>query len=591
MTLALSGQIVEPGIAIGQAHNIQRNEIEIGEYRVQPEAVNAEIDRLLAAAQTAAEHLEELAKRLRKAAGTSGEEIIRTHLAMLRDSSIVQASARHIEEQLCNAEWALQLQLETLVAEFRTIDDDYIRSREDDIVQVIRMVQQSLSSGQPDKPLSEVPDRLGQTLVVARELTPNELAVLHDRGVAGVITEHGSPYSHTAILARGMGIPAVMGVRRAQSLITEGEQLVLDGAYGIVFAGPEESILRHYLQKQSESDRYRKALETSRGQASCSLDGVAISLHTNAERPDDIRRALEDGAEGVGLFRSEYLFMQGAPPDEEAQFAFYLEALDSLNGAPLTIRTLDIGADKNASMLSFASLRNSPNPALGLRAVRLCLREMDLFKVQLRAILRTSGHGPVNCMIPMLTTDREVKAVRSLLEETRHELKQEGVAVDDRMRLGGMIEVPAAALALEDVGRHLDFISVGTNDLIQYALAADRIDEHVAHLYDPQHPGVIFLLRHIFDTAARLDLPVAVCGEMAGDRRFTRLLLALGLRDFSMQPRSLLEVKKVIMETDIGAARVALDQWLSGEARKKGVQLAQHLDQTQLRKHTSKSEL
>lgn len=467
MTLALSGQIVEPGIAIGQAHNIQRNEIEIGEYRVKAEAVAAEIERLHAAAQETAENLEELAKRLRKAAGASGEEIIRTHLVMLRDSSIVQASARHIEEQLCNAEWALQLQLEALVAEFRTIDDDYIRSREEDVVQVIRMVQQALSSGQSEKPLSDVPDRLGQTLVVARELTPNELAVLHDRGVAGVITEHGSPYSHTAILARGMGIPVVMGVRRAQSLITEGEQLVLDGAYGIVFADPEESILRHYLQKQSESDRYRKALQASRGKPACSLDGVAISLHTNAERPDDIRRAVEDGAEGVGLFRSEYLFMQGEPPDEEAQFASYMEALDSLDGSPLTIRTLDIGADKSASMLSFTGLRSSANPALGLRAVRLCLREMDLFKVQLRAILRTSAHGRVSCMIPMLTTGREVTAVRSLLDETRHELEKEGIAVNAKMPLGGMIEVPAAALALEDVGRHLDFISVGTNDLIQ----------------------------------------------------------------------------------------------------------------------------
>ncbi len=582
MTLALSGQIVEPGIAIGQAHNIQRNEIEIVEYRVKPAAVAQEVERLLAASEEAAEHLEDLAKRLRKAAGTSGEEIIRTHLAMLRDSSIVQASARHIEEQLCNAEWALQLQLETLVAEFRTIDDDYIRGREDDVVQVIRMVQQSLSSGPTERPLSEVPDRLGQTLVVARELTPNELAVLHDRGVAGVITEHGSPYSHTAILARGMGIPAVMGVRRAQSLITEGEQLVLDGAYGIVFADPEEALLRHYLQKQSESDRYRKALETTRGMPARSLDGVAISMQTNAEKPDDIRRALEDGAEGVGLFRSEYLFMQGEPPDEEAQFASYLEALDSLDGAPLTIRTLDIGADKNASMLSFASLRQSPNPALGLRAVRLCLREVDLFKIQLRAILRTSGHGRVSCMIPMLTTDKEVKAVRALLDETRHELEQEGVAIDGKMLLGGMIEVPAAALALEQIGRHLDFISVGTNDLIQYTLAADRIDEHVAHLYDPQHPGVIFLLKHIFSTAHRLDLPVAVCGEMAGDRRYTRLLLALGLREFSMQPRSLLEVKKIIMETDISVAGKALEQWLAGDVRKKGLQLAQYLDQTQL---------
>lgn len=584
MTLALSGQVVEPGIAIGQAHNIQRNEIEIGEYRIEAGQVDAEIGRLLQAAAEAGERLEALAERLQRAAGASGEEIIRTHLAMLEDSSIVQSAADHIREQLCNAEWALQLQLEGLLAEFRSIDDAYIRSREDDVAQVVRMVQEILAAEAADKPLSDVPDRLGQTLVVATELTPGELAILHERGVAGVITEHGSPYSHTAILARSMGIPAVMGVRRAQALITEGESLVLDGAYGIVFADPEESILRHYLQKQSESDRYRQTLEKTRGVPAASLDGEPISLNANAERPADIQRALADGAEGVGLFRSEYLFMQGLSPDEEAQYGAYQEAIEALAGAPLTIRTLDIGADKPVANLPFDGLHSNANPALGLRAVRLCLREMDFFKVQLRAILRASALGPVNCMIPMLTTDREVLAVRSLIEETRLELEREGRKHGyDQMKIGGMIEVPAAALSLPHMGRHLDFISVGTNDLIQYALAADRVDENVAHLYDPQHPGVIHLLRTIFDTARSLDLPVSVCGELAGDRRFTRLLLALGLRDFSMQPRSLLEVKKVISETDVGAARKALERWDRGGFEAANGSLIQFLDQAQLR--------
>lgn len=586
MTLALSGQVVEPGIAIGQAHNIQRNEIEIGEYRIEREQVEAEVERLLHAAGEARDHLEALAERLAKAAGAPGHEIIHTHIAMLDDSSLVQASARHIREQLCNAEWALQLQLESLVGEFRAIDDAYIRSREEDVVQVVRMVQRVLAEEPTDRPLDEVPDRLGQTLVVATELTPNELAILHDRGVAGVITEHGSPYSHTAILARGMGIPIVMGVRRAQALITEGEQLVLDGAYGIVFADPEESILRHYLQKQSESDRYRRLLKRTRSAPARSLDGEAIALLANAERPDDIRRAKKDGAEGVGLFRSEYLFLQGEPPDEDAQLEHFRQALEALDGAPLTIRTLDAGADKPVRGLVLDDLHSPANPALGLRAVRLCLRQMDFFKIQLRAILRAAALGPVNCMIPMLTTDREVLAVRSLLDETRLDLEREGIAHGGRdMQVGGMIEVPAAALALERMGRHLDFISVGTNDLIQYALAADRVDESVAHLYDPLHPGVLYLLRHIFTTARRLQLPVAVCGEMAGDRRFTRLLLALGLREFSMQPRSLLEVKKVITETNIGAVRAALEDWESetGGRQAGHASLASFLDQAQLR--------
>ena len=580
MTLALSGQVVEAGIAIGQAHNIQRNEIEIGEYRIETQRIDGEIQRLLDAVREASDKLQDLALRLRATAGASGEEIVRAHLAMLNDSSLVQAATEHIRDQLCNAEWALQLQLEALLAEFRSIDDDYLRSREEDVAQVVRMVQQQLSEESEELPLSDVPDRLGHTLVVATELTPAQLAVLHERGVAGVITEHGSPYSHTAILARGMGIPIVMGVHRAQSLITEGEQLVLDGAYGIVFADPEPSILNYYLAKQSESDRYRQNLAALRHEPASSLDGQPVCLLANAERGADIRQALSDGAEGVGLLRSEYLFMQGTPPDEEGQLAHYREAVDALEGAPLTIRTLDIGADKTPELLRFESLRNLPNPALGLRAVRLCLREMDLFRTQLRAILRAAAYGPVRCMIPMLTTDREVLAVRSLIDELRLELKKEGLASADTLELGGMIEVPAAALALESVGRKLDFISIGTNDLIQYTLAADRVDENVAHLYDPEHPGVIHLLSHIFRTAKRMQLPVAVCGELAGDRRYTRLLLALGLTEFSMQPRSLLEIKKVIRETDVGKARAALDQWTAGEAP--DLTLAQMLNQSQL---------
>lgn len=582
MTLALSGHVVEAGIAIGRAHNLQRSEIEIAEYAISAAQADDEIARLRQAASHTHTHLVELAGRVRASAGSSAEEIIRTHILMLEDSSLVAAAEQHIKNELCNAEWAMQLQLEDLLEGFRAIDDAYIRSRADDAAQVVRMVQQALLSEPAERPLSGVPDRLGQTLVVASELTPGELTTLYERGVAGIITEHGSPYSHTAILARSMGIPTIMGIRRAQSLIIEGEQLVLDGHYGIVFAHPEEPLLSHYLRKQSESHRFRKVLDSLRGEAAISLDQQAVSLLTNAERSEDIVRAREDGAAGVGLYRSEFLFLQGVPPGEEQQLQHYLDALHSLNGAPLTVRTLDLGADKSADLLDFESLRNNPNPALGLRAIRLCLREVELFRIQLRAILRTSAHGPVRCMIPMLTTAREIRAVRTLLNEVADELQAEGHAYDPHMPLGGMIEVPAAALGLESLAPHLDFISVGTNDLIQYTLAADRVDEHVAHLYDPEHPGIVHLLAHIFDTATRLGLPFAVCGEMAADRRYTRLLLGLGLTEFSMQPRALLEIKKVIRETDIGRARSALRDWREGRANGQFNSLGQYLDHSQL---------
>jgi len=581
MTLALSGHIVESGIAVGQAHIIQHEEIEIGEFRIGEGQVEAEIERLQKALTGAREHLQLLAARVRETAGNTAEEIIRTHMQMLQDSSLVDASAEHIAEQHCNAEWALQLQLEALLAEFRTIDDEYIRSRVDDTVQVVRMVQQFLSEDRGEQPLSGVPDRLGQTLVIASELTPGELATLYERGVAGVVTEHGSPYSHTAIIARSLGIPTVMGVRRAQMLVREGEQLVLDGHYGIVFADPEEPILRHYLRKQTESGRFRQTLEAVRDLPTVSLDGCAVRLMANAERVEDIRQAILDGAEGVGLFRSEFLYLQGQAPNEEEQLETYRQALAALEGSTLTIRTLDLGADKTVDLLDFQNLRGNPNPALGLRAVRLCLRELELFKTQLRAILRTSAHGPVRCLIPMLTSTREVQAVQALLDETRSELDAAGLSYDPLMPIGGMIEVPAAALALDSLSEGLDFISVGTNDLIQYALATDRVDELVAHLYDPLHPGVVRLLAHIFETAKRLGKPFSVCGELAGDRRYTRMLLALGLREFSMQPRYLLEIKKLITETHVERLESAFRHWCEGGDKGSQANLLQILDQSQ----------
>jgi phosphotransferase system enzyme I (PtsI) len=583
MTLALSGHVVEDGIAVGQAHIIQRNELNIGEFRIEANAVDSEVLRLQAALSDASKHLESLAARLRESAGIAAEEIIRTHIAMLADSSIAEESCARIREQLCNAEWALQLQLGSLLGEFRQIDDPYIASRSEDAVQVVRMVQQILESEQSSRHWSGVPDRLGQTLVVASELTPGELATLHERGVAGVVAEHGSPHSHTAILARSLGIPTVMGVRRGQTLIQEGEQLILDGHYGIVFADPEESILKHYLQKQAETDRFRKSLESVRNQSARSTDGQAILLMANAEREEDVKLAMHFGAEGIGLFRSEFLYLKGRPPDEETQLAQYRSVLEALEGRPLVIRTLDLGADKGADLLDFKNLRSNPNPALGLRAVRLCLRELDLFKTQLRAILRCSAHGPVRCLIPMLTSANEVQAVHSLLDESREELQSEDHGFDPAMPLGGMIEVPAAAMALAELSRDLDFLSIGTNDLIQYALAADRIDEQVAHLYDPQHPGVVQLLSHIFRTTRQLDIPVSVCGELAGDRRYTRLLLALGLREFSMQPRNLLEVKQVVIETDICKAQDALRDWLESGGDGSESTLTHYLDKTQSR--------
>ena len=581
MTLALTGHAVTSGIAIGQTHLAERNELEIGEYRIEPEDVAKEITRYHQAVDAARKQLDELAQRISRNVGIPAGEIIQTHVQMLKDESIRLATENQIRSELCNAEWALQSQLELILSEFRIMDDPYLRSRGEDITQVVRLVQSKLNEKAAGKAFENIPDRLAETMVIATELTPGELAILHERGVAGIVTEHGGPHSHTAILANSLGIPAVLGVRLAQSLLKEGETLVLDGDLGVVYADPDEAILDHYHQVQRDTVRFRKSLEKVRELPCHSIDGESISLQANGERREDLLQAINLGVTGIGLYRTEFLHLRNMASDEETQLAEYLAAVKILDGLPLTIRTLDLGADKPSDSADFDQLSHSANPALGLRAIRLCLRDTDQFKRQLRAILRASATGPVRCLIPMLTSAREVVMVRSLLDEAREELDGSGLAYDPNLPLGGMIEVPAAALAIEEFSRNLDFISVGTNDLLQYMLAADRADEQVAHLYDLQHPGVVRLLRLIFRSAEASRIPVTVCGEVAGDRRYTRLLLALGLREFSMHPSRLLEVKLVITKTDIPRATAALTQWLNSTEIKRDISLLQLLDQSQ----------
>ncbi len=578
MTLALTGHAVASGIAIGQTHLAERNELEIGEYRIEHDDVKKEITRYRQAVDAARRQLDELAQRISANVSIPAGEIIQTHVMMLGDDSIRKATERQIESELCNAEWALQSQLELILGEFRMMDDPYIRSRGEDIAQVVRLIQDKLNEKAAGKPFENIPDRLAETMVIAADLTPGELAILHERGVAGIVTEHGGPHSHTAILANSLGIPAVLGVRLAQSLLRERETLVLDGDLGVVYADPDEAILNHYHQVQRDTVRFRKSLEKVRDLPCHSIDGVSISLQANGERQEDLLQAIELGVTGIGLYRTEFLHLRGMASDEETQLTEYRAAIKTLNGLPLTIRTLDLGADKPAD---FDQLSRSANPAMGLRAIRLCLRDTDQFKQQLRAILRASATGPVRCLIPMLTSAREVVMVRSLLEESREELDESGLAYDPSLPLGGMIEVPAAALAIEEFSRHLDFISVGTNDLLQYMLAADRADEQVAHLYDLQHPGVVRLLRHIFRAAETSRIPVTVCGEVAGERRYTRLLLALGLREFSMHPSRLLEVKQVITKTHISRATATLTKWLDSTEIKPDISLLRLLNQSQ----------
>ncbi len=581
MSFTLEGHAVAPGIAIGRVHLAESNELEIGEHRIGEDDVENEIHRYRNAVRAAREQLLEIANRIDSSVAAPAVEIIESHVLMLGDSKIRQSTEDHIRRELCNAEWALQSQLEQILSEFRSIEDDYIRTRGEDVTQVVRLVQSKLGDEAASAPFENIPDRLADTLVVAMDLTPGELAILHQRGVAGIVTEHGGPHSHTAILSSSLGIPAVLGVHGARSMLKENDMLILDGGLGIILADPDQATLDHYQEVRKEAEHFRRSLISLRNRPAVSLDGVEISLQANAERSEELKQSLAVGADGIGLYRTEFLYLQGSPPDEEDQLAEYLSALELLNGASLTIRTLDLGADKSTDAIDFSQLRRAANPALGLRAIRLCLRDTALFMTQLRAILRASATEKVRCLIPMITSVQEIRMVRSLLEEAKAELDQRNQPYDKHMPLGGMIEVPAAALAIDDLGQELDFISVGTNDLLQYALAADRGDEQVAHLYDLQHPGVVRLLRYVLREAETLDLPATVCGEAAGDPRNTRLWLALGLCNFSMHPGRLLEVKRVIRETDVGAAREVLKAWLKDPTLSRASSLLELLDQSQ----------
>jgi phosphotransferase system enzyme I (PtsI) len=581
MSLTLKGHAVAPGIVIGRIHLAERNELEIGEYRIGRKDVENEIQRFRNAVDAAREQLVELADRIDQKVAVPAVEIIQSHVMMLGDSKIRKSTEEHIRRELCNAEWALQVQLEQLLSEFRSIDDEYIRTRGEDVTQVVRLIQGKLSEEAACKPFENIPDRLADTLVIAEELTPGELAILHERGVAGIVTEHGGPHSHTAILASSLGIPAVLGVHGARSQLKEDSILILDGGMGVVHADPDTATLERYRLVQQEAERIRQSLESMRGRSATSFDGEHISLQANAELSRELQQSIESGVKGIGLYRTEFLYLRGKPPDEETQLREYRSAIEMLNGIPLTIRTLDLGADKSTDSLDFSEPRRSANPALGLRAIRLCLRDTELFKTQLRAILRASAAGPVRCLIPMITNVQEIQQVHELLAEAKKELDQRNQRYDPHLQLGGMIEVPAAALAIDQLGRYLDFISVGTNDLLQYALAADRGDEQLADLYDLQHPGVVFLLKHILKEADKLGIPVAVCGEIAGDPRYTRLLLALGLREFSMHPARLLEVKQIVRNTHVAEARKAIKLWMDDPVLQAKTTLLQLLDQTQ----------
>jgi phosphotransferase system enzyme I (PtsI) len=552
MPLQLTGNGVSNAVALGMAIVIPRDHIHVERFHLTENELEAEKARYQSAVEAAKRQLIEISSLIPENTSADINSFIDTHMLMLGDPTLYEAPVEIIDQELCNAEWALQQQHESLISVFEEIDDPYLKTRRDDIAHVVNRIQRVLMG---ETSLSDVVSNkdYSNQIIVIDDLSPAEIISIHQRGLVGFITEYGGPLSHSAILARSLGIPAIVGVHGARHLINSNETLVLDGEKHAVITSPCKRTQTWYRAKAREYKRRQNALASLRDEPAISRDKITIELQANIELPDDIRAARKAGCSGVGLLRTEYLYMnRDELPSEEEQFSAYRSIVRRMKGAAVTIRTLDLGADKQVDS-GRTDMPMPSNPALGLRAIRLCLQDQALFHTQLRAILRASAYGPVRIMIPMISTVNEIRQVKTHIQSVTSALKRDRIAFDENIPLGAMIEIPAAAISARLFARYCDFMSIGTNDLIQYTLAIDRVDDAVNYLYEPMHPAILTLIKMTLDAGKKANIPVSMCGEMAGDTRFTRLLLGLGLTEFSMQASSLLEVKSIIRHTDIAS--------------------------------------
>ena len=575
MTFSIHGLAVARGIAIGRAVLVASSRVDVAHYFIQPDQVGAEIDRLRKARNAVVEELTRLQNELNADAPPELGALLDVHLMLLEDETLSLSVKHWIETRLYNAEWALSSQMEVIGRQFDEMEDAYLRERKSDLEQVTERVLHFLKGGNAHvvrtkpqaRPQQEL--QLGDSLdvplvLVAHDLSPADMLQFKQSVFTGFVTDVGGKTSHTAIVARSLDIPAVVGARSASQLIRQDDWIIIDGDAGVVIVDPSSIILAEYGFKQRQGDLERERLTRLRHTPSVTLDGQKIELLANIEMPEDANAALLVGAVGVGLFRSEFLFMgrQGNLPDEEEQFEQYRRAVEGMKGLPVTIRTVDVGADKPLDEARHDAAHL--NPALGLRAIRWSLADPEMFLTQLRAILRAAALGKVNLLVPMLAHASEIHQTLALLKQAQLDLDARGVAYGP-VQLGAMIEIPAAAMSLKLFLKHFDYLSIGTNDLIQYTLAIDRADESVAHLYDPLHPAVLRLVADTIAEGAAQGKSVSVCGEMAGDVSMTRLLLGMGLKSFSMHPSQVLQVKQQILRSDTEKLKAFAQQVLESD--------------------------
>ncbi|MBT4838670.1 MAG: phosphoenolpyruvate--protein phosphotransferase [Methylococcales bacterium] len=548
MAFSIHGIYVSKGIALGKSFLWKKNQPNIEKKHLADDLIDDEIERFNQALNKTQNDLHAIALKLPSSTTADVSEFVDAHLLMLKDFNLSSIPIKLIRENKCNAEWALNCQRKVLLSIFDEMDDAYLKTRKDDVNHVINSVQQNLHDGSND--YNDFYDvNLKHKIVIAEDFSPAEIILMHQQGIGAFVTEYGGYISHTAILARSFGLPAIVGVKNICHYIGDNERLVVDGFNGVVFSETDELVENYFINRINEEKLVKQTLAKLVDSTISTQDAVSVKLNANIEGLNDISSVKKLNADGVGLYRTEFLFLNRQDiPGEEEQVENYVAAITALAGKPLVLRTLDIGGDKT---ITPDYIESTANPALSLRAIRLCLNDLKYFLPQIRAILRASATGPVQLMVPMLTNLNELKRVNVIIDQAKSELSSEGYEFDEKIKIGGMIEVPAAALLADAFAKELDFLSIGTNDLIQYTLAIDRMDDKVNYLYDPSHPAVLQLIKKIIDAGEKHQIPVTMCGDMAGDVDYIRLLLGLGLREFSMSPSSLLEVKQIVKNTDI----------------------------------------
>lgn len=556
-SFSIHGVGVSSGIAIGQAHLVSNALLEVVHYQLPKHLIDDEIKRFSDAISTVKHDLSQIKGSLRQNAPAELTAFISTHLMMLEDKSLSEIPKDIIRNEQCNAEWAIKLQMDDIVDQFEQIEDTYLRERKQDVIQVVERIIKVLLGHQnqlSNEQQSSVQHQERKLILVAHDISPADAIQFKQHQFAAFITDVGGATSHTAILARSLNIPSIVALQRARDLINDGELIIVDGELGVVIVNPSKEILEEYKLRQEQWELEQQKLQRIKTTKAVTIDGVTIELFANIEVPEDVAAVKASGATGIGLYRTEFLFMNRHDmPDEEEQFVAYKSVAKAMKGATVIIRTLDLGADKQ---INPDTVVNCPNPALGLRAIRLCLSEPQIFNTQLRALLRASHFGNVKILIPMLCTLAELRQTKLLLERAKSSLRKEHIPFDENIELGGMIEIPAAAINAEAFAEELDFLSIGTNDLIQYTLAIDRTDDAVAHLYNPLHPSVLKLISMTIKAGLKSGKSVSVCGEMAGDVKLTKLLVGMGLRQLSMHPSHILSIKKQVLHSQLSELNI-----------------------------------